>query len=106
VLYLRHGIGGDEHEWERGADPATILDNLIADGKARPMIVVMMNSGLFVDGPTAMAGMTADKSLLKTVHSPIPYVLGGESDIAHAAGMKDCGLCRDPAWRLQRKGLD
>lgn len=51
--------------------------------------VVMMNSGLFVDGPTTMAGMTADKSLLDTVHTPILYVLGGETDIAYAAGMDD-----------------
>lgn len=43
VLYLLHGIGGDEREWERGAEPNIILDNLIADGKAEPMIVVMPN---------------------------------------------------------------
>lgn len=43
VLYLLHGIGGDEHEWQRGANVQAILDNLIADGKAVPMIVVMPN---------------------------------------------------------------
>ncbi len=43
VLYLLHGIGGDETEWERFAHPGTLLDNLIADGKAVPMIVVMPN---------------------------------------------------------------
>jgi enterochelin esterase-like enzyme len=43
VLYLLHGIGGDEREWERGGAPGTILDNLYADGKATPMIVVMPN---------------------------------------------------------------
>ena len=43
VLYLLHGIGGDETEWERFAQPENILDNLIADGKAVPMIVVMPN---------------------------------------------------------------
>jgi hypothetical protein len=60
--------------------------------------VVMMNSGLFVDGPTTMAGMTGDKSLLDTVHTPILYVLGGETDIAHAAGMDDFArLTRVPA---------
>jgi dienelactone hydrolase len=115
--------------------------------------VVMMNSGLFPEGPTTMAGMTGDKSLLQTLHTPVLYVLGGESDIAHAAGMDDfaqinhvpaavanidkghggpaaqvvvnwlnwqlrgdteaarmflgenCGLCRDPAWQLETKGL-
>jgi enterochelin esterase-like enzyme len=43
VLYLLHGIGGDETEWQRFCAPNVILDNLIADGKARPMIVVMPN---------------------------------------------------------------
>jgi enterochelin esterase-like enzyme len=43
VLYLLHGIGGDEEEWRRGANPQAILDNLIADKKAVPMIVVMPN---------------------------------------------------------------
>ena len=43
VLYLLHGIGGDENEWQRIAKPNVILDNLLADGKAVPMIVVMPN---------------------------------------------------------------
>ena len=43
VLYLLHGIGGDETEWQRYARPDVLFDNLIADGKATPMIVVMPN---------------------------------------------------------------
>lgn len=43
VLYLLHGIGGDETEWERFATPDILLDNLIAEGKAEPMIIVMPN---------------------------------------------------------------
>lgn len=43
VLYLLHGIGGDETEWVRFANPNVLFDNLIADGKAVPMIVVMPN---------------------------------------------------------------
>jgi enterochelin esterase-like enzyme len=43
VLYLLHGIGGDETEWERFCKPDIMLDNLIADGKAVPMIIVMPN---------------------------------------------------------------
>lgn len=43
VLYLLHGIGGDETEWQRFATPDMLFDNLIADGKAIPMIVVMPN---------------------------------------------------------------
>lgn len=43
VLYLLHGIGGDENEWARGGSPDVILDNLYADQKAAPMIVVLPN---------------------------------------------------------------
>ncbi len=43
VLYLLHGIGGDETEWQRYATPDVLFDNLIADKKAVPMIVVMPN---------------------------------------------------------------
>ena len=43
VLYLLHGIGGDETEWQRFCKPQVIVDNLIADGKAVPMIIVMPN---------------------------------------------------------------
>ncbi len=43
VLYLLHGIGGDETEWQRFATPNILLDNLLADGKATPMIVVTPN---------------------------------------------------------------
>jgi enterochelin esterase family protein len=43
VLYLLHGGGGDETEWNNQGRVSEILDNLIAQGKARPMIVVMPN---------------------------------------------------------------
>ncbi|HET6387459.1 MAG TPA: alpha/beta hydrolase-fold protein [Armatimonadota bacterium] len=43
VLYLLHGIGGDETEWERVAHPNFLLDNLLAEKKAVPMILVMPN---------------------------------------------------------------
>lgn len=43
VLYLLHGIGGDHTEWLRFAKPDVILDNLLAEGKTVPMIVVMPN---------------------------------------------------------------
>jgi len=43
VLYLLHGIGGDETEWQRFATPDVLLDNLLADKKIEPMIVVMPN---------------------------------------------------------------
>ena len=49
VLYLLHGIGGDENEWPKGARPEIILDNLYAQGKLAPMIVVMPNGRAMKD---------------------------------------------------------
>lgn len=43
VLYLLHGIGGDEKEWLNGGNPQIILDNLYSEGKIEQMIVVMPN---------------------------------------------------------------
>ena len=43
VLYLLHGMGGDEDAWVTLGRAAQILDNLIAGGRAEPMIVVMPN---------------------------------------------------------------
>lgn len=43
VLYLLHGIGGDEKEWLNGGQPHVIFDNLYAENKIEPMIVVMPN---------------------------------------------------------------
>ena len=47
VLYLLHGSGGDEDAWSDLGRTAQIIDNLIAEGKAKPMIVVMPNGVWF-----------------------------------------------------------
>ena len=49
VLYLLHGIGGDETEWLRFDSPNVVLDNLLADGKAVPMIIVLPNGRALAD---------------------------------------------------------
>jgi enterochelin esterase-like enzyme len=78
VLYLLHGIGGDEGEWRRGGHPEIILDNLIAEKKAAPMIVVMPNGRAQPNdraGTNAMATAPAfakfDQDLLKDL---IPFI--------------------------------
>ncbi len=78
VLYLLHGIGGDEEEWRRGGQPNVILDNLIADKKAVPMIVVMPNGRAQADdragsNPMATAGAFGvfDQDLLGSL---IPFI--------------------------------
>ncbi len=46
VLYLLHGMGGDEEAWIALGRTSQILDNLIAQGKAKPMIIVMTNGNV------------------------------------------------------------
>jgi enterochelin esterase-like enzyme len=78
VLYLLHGIGGDENEWRRGGHPEIILDNLIAEKKSVPMIIVMPNGRAQPDdrpGTNAMATAPAfgkfDKDLIGDL---IPFI--------------------------------
>ncbi len=46
VLYLQHGMGEDRRAWSNQGRANFILDNLIAEGKARPMIIVMEDGGI------------------------------------------------------------
>ena len=80
VLYLLHGIGGDEKEWLKGGNPPVILDNLYADGKLQPMIVVMPNGramkddraiGNVFDKEKVEAFATFEKDLLNDL---IPFI--------------------------------
>lgn len=61
VLYLLHGIGGDENEWLNGGRPDVILDNLYAEGKLEPMIVVMPNGRAMKDDRAEGNIMAPDK---------------------------------------------
>jgi len=61
VLYLLHGIGGDEKEWLNGGHPEVILDNLYADGKLEPMILVMPNGRAMTDDNAGGNVMAPDK---------------------------------------------
>lgn len=92
VLYLLHGIGGDETEWQRFATVDVLLDNLIADGKAVPMIVVMPNGrarkndraeGDVFRAAPAFAAFEAD--LLKDVIPTIESRFAAATDREHRA---------------------
>jgi enterochelin esterase-like enzyme len=61
VFYLLHGIGGDEKEWLKGGQPQVILDNLYADNKIVPMIVVMPNGRAMKDDRVGKNMMSPDK---------------------------------------------
>src|SRR5450631_351073 len=80
VLYLLHGIGGDEKEWLNGGSPQIILDNLYAEGKITSMIVVMPNGramkddravGNMFDSVKIQAFANFEKDLLDDL---IPYI--------------------------------
>lgn len=80
VLYLLHGIGGDEKEWLKNAEPQLILDNLYKENKIEPMIVVMPNGramkddravGNVFDPEKVQAFATFEKDLLNDL---IPFV--------------------------------
>jgi hypothetical protein len=124
--------------------------------------VIINNSGVFADGSNPIPGITVNKAMLKRLHTPVLYILGGPTDIAYPNGMddfrqidtvpvmvanldvghggtfgkpnggavasvavdwldwqlsgdkraaarftgKDCGLCTDPAWKIERKRID
>jgi enterochelin esterase-like enzyme len=83
VLYLLHGIGGDEKEWLNGGQPQVILDNLYAEKKIEPMIVVMPNgramkddraTGNIMASDKVEAFATFEKDLLKDL---IPFIEKG-----------------------------
>lgn len=77
VLYLCHGGGDDDSRWslndpKRGGSAGVILDNLIATGKAKPMIIVMPHTNCSVANPSAPGKDDAcTQEFLKDI---IPYV--------------------------------
>jgi len=80
VLYLLHGIGGDEKEWLKHGQPQLIFDNLYAEKKMEPMIIVMPNGramkddraiGNMFDSARVQAFSTFEKDLLNDL---IPFI--------------------------------
>ena len=67
VLYLLHGIGGDENAWSELGRAAQIMDNLIAQGKAEPMLVVMTNGNISQE---ACPGETSEGFKVPTMMLP------------------------------------
>lgn len=67
VFYLLHGMGGDEEAWMDLGRASQILDNLIAQGKAKPMIVVMTNGNVSQE---AAPGQTSQGLVQPNAHLP------------------------------------
>lgn len=93
VLYLQHGGGEDETGWAAQGKTDIILDNLIADGKARPMLVVIANGNLPSEGGArgySRAGMAGfARELLTQI---VPFVEANYRAKASAAHRALAGL--------------
>jgi enterochelin esterase-like enzyme len=94
VLYLLHGIGGDPTEWLKAGSPNVALDNLIADGKAVPMIVVLPNGRALADdtpgqnvfAPEKVAGFAAfERDLLEFLIPAVQAKYSTFNDREHRA---------------------
>lgn len=99
VLYLLHGAGGDEEAWIELGRATQILDNLIAQGKAEPMIVVMPNGNVIQDAapgegtkgyykPAFMVPKTMDGTYEETFMDIMSFVESSyrvKADKAHRA---------------------
>ncbi|RKD88187.1 esterase [Mangrovibacterium diazotrophicum] len=73
VLYLLHGMGGDEEAWINYGRTSQIMDNLIAQGKATPMIVVMTN------GNVAQSAAPGESSLgFEKPNMMLPHTMDGK----------------------------
>lgn len=92
VLYLLHGIGGDETEWQRFVNVDALMDNLIREKKAEPMIVVMPNGRAQKDDrpvgnvfASAPAFAVFERDLLEGVIPAIDSRYSTRPDPAHRA---------------------
>lgn len=80
VLYLLHGIGGDEKEWFNQGKPQIILDNLYSEKKIQPMIVVLPNGRAMKDDQATGNIMAPDKveafAIFEKdlIHDLIPFI--------------------------------
>lgn len=88
VMYLLHGIGGNEDEWYNNGAPNVILDNLIAAGKIQPFIVVLPNGNATGTGVSdGWTNFTKD-----LIESLIPYIESNYSVYTDRNHRTVCGL--------------
>ncbi|MCR5003675.1 MAG: esterase [Bacteroidales bacterium] len=103
VLYVLHGIGGDEDAWVTQGRAAQILDNLIAQGKAKPMIVVFTNGNISQEAaplenstgynvPTMALPKTMEGTFETAFPEIVNFIDGRYRTIAKKASRAICGL--------------
>ena len=103
VLYVLHGIGGDEDAWVTQGRATQILDNLIARGEAKPMIVVFTNGNIAceaaplenADGyvnPTMSLPKTMEGTFETAFPEVVKFIDSRYRTIAKKQGRAICGL--------------
>jgi enterochelin esterase-like enzyme len=110
VLYLQHGAGEDERGWTMQGRANFILDNLIAEGKAKPMIVVMDNGGgsaLFAPG-VARGSVVNSQFAEILIREIIPMVETNYRVLNDRANRALAGLSMGAgqAWQIGTANLD
>ena len=103
VLYVLHGIGGDEDAWLDQGRAAQILDNLIAQGKAKPMIVVFTNGNISQEAapcqnstgyihPTTALPQTMEGTFETAFPEVVKFIDSNYRTIAKKQSRAICGL--------------
>ena len=103
VLYVLHGIGGDEDAWVTQGRATQILDNLIARGEAKPMIVVFTNGNISqeaaplenstgYDRPTMSLPQTMEGTFETAFPEIVKFIDSRYRTIAKKQGRAICGL--------------
>lgn len=103
VVYVLHGIGGDEDAWLAQGRAAQILDNLIAQGKAKPMIAVFTNGNISQEAapgenstgythPTMQLPKTMEGTFETSFHEIVNFIDTNFKTVAEKEGRAICGL--------------
>lgn len=91
VVYIQHGGGEDERGWAEQGKTDIIIDNLINEVKARPMIVVMANGNLRAGGGGySSEGMAAFKN--EMTQNIVPFIDKNYRTLADKSNRAICGL--------------
>lgn len=91
VVYIQHGGGEDERGWAEQGKTGIIMDNLIAEGKARQMIVVIANGNVSTGrGGYNSEGMAAFKK--EMTQNIIPFIDSNYRTLADPKNRAICGL--------------
>lgn len=103
VFYLLHGMGGDEEAWLALGRASQILDNLIAAGNAKPMIVVMTNGNVSQEAapgesslgyivPTMQLPKTMDGSMEESFPDVVNFIDATYRTVKRKSGRAIAGL--------------